>query len=117
MLKWRRSVSLAAVVLALLPAAAAAQSAGDEQYSDPFGGKDQSPAQATPAPAPAAPTAPAPAAQPAQAQAPAAPAQPAPAGAPVQLPRTGADAWLPALLGLALLSAGVALRARARRAP
>jgi LPXTG-motif cell wall-anchored protein len=115
--KWRRSLSGAAVVLALLPAAAAAQSAGDEQYSDPFAGKDQTQAQATPAPA--APTAPAPAAQPSQAPTtPAAPALSAnmpPAHA--QLPRTGGDAWLPALLGLALLSAGVALRAHARRAP
>jgi LPXTG-motif cell wall-anchored protein len=112
---WRRILVVAGMLLALLPSAAAAQSAGDEQYSDPFGGTDQSQAQATPAPA--APTAPAPAAQPAQpaTPAPAAPTQPAPAGA--QLPRTGADAWLPALLGLVLLSAGVALRARARRAP
>jgi hypothetical protein len=112
--KWRRSLSLTAVILALLPAAAAAQSAGDEQYSDPFAGKDQTQAQATPAPA-----APAPAAQPAQpAQAPTtpAPAAPAAAAAPAQLPRTGGDAWLPALLGLALLTAGVALRAHARRA-
>jgi LPXTG-motif cell wall-anchored protein len=112
--KWRRSLSVAAVVLALLPAEAAAQSAGDEQYSDPFGGKDQTQAQATPAPA--APTAPAPAAQPAQAPTTPAPATQAPVAAQPQLPRTGADAWLPALLGLALLSAGVALRARARRA-
>jgi LPXTG-motif cell wall-anchored protein len=112
---WRRILVVAGALLALLPSAAAAQSAGDEQYSDPFGGKDQTQAQATPAPV--APTTPAPAAQPAQAPttpAPAAPAQPAPA-APAQLPRTGADARLPALLGLALLSAGVALRARARR--
>jgi LPXTG-motif cell wall-anchored protein len=111
---WRRSLSIAAVVLAMAPACAAAQSAGDEQYQDPFG-KQQ--AQSTPAPAapaqapattPAAPGTPAPAA----------PNQPAPSAvqaAPAQLPRTGGDARLPALLGLVLLSAGVALRARARR--
>jgi LPXTG-motif cell wall-anchored protein len=113
---WRRILVVAGMLLALLPCSAAAQSAGDEQYSDPFGGKDQSQAQATPAPA--APAAPAPAAQTAQAPAtpaPAAPPQPAPAGA--QLPRTGADAWLVALLGAVLVSAGVALRARARRDP
>jgi LPXTG-motif cell wall-anchored protein len=107
-------VFVAVVSLALLPAAAAAQSAGDEQYTDPFGNSSQPQAQSTPAPA--APTQPA---QPAQApatSAPAAPTQPAPAAAPAQLPRTGEDAWLPALLGLALLSAGVALRAHARRA-
>jgi LPXTG-motif cell wall-anchored protein len=112
---WRRTVSVAAAMLALLPAAASAQSAGDEQYEDPFG-DEQPQSQATPAPTQA------PAAEPAQSEAtpaPAAPAQPAPApaAAPVQLPRTGGNAWLPALLGLFLLSAGVALRAHARRAP
>ena len=116
---WRRSLCVAVAGLTLLPASAGAQSAGDEQYQDPFG--DQ--------PAPANPTAtPAPAAPATQAQAtatpaPAAPAlapaaQPAPAAAPAQaeLPRTGGDARFPALLGLGLLSAGVALRAHARRA-
>jgi LPXTG-motif cell wall-anchored protein len=118
---WLRILIVAGAVLALLPSAAAAQSAGDEQYSDPFaGGKDQTQAQATPAPT-AAP-APAPAAQPAQAPttpAPAAQTQPAPNAAQPQpqLPRTGADARLPALLGLALLSVGLALRAHARRTP
>jgi hypothetical protein len=116
---WLRILAVAAALLVLLPSAAAAQSAGDEQYSDPFGGgKDQTQAQATPAPA--ATAAPAPAAQPAQAPAaPAAPAsvQSAPRGAQTQLPRTGGDPWLPALLGLALLSAGVALRAHARPTP
>jgi hypothetical protein len=100
-------------MLALLPAAASAQSAGDEQYEDPFG-DEQPQSQATPAPAPAA--------EPTQSEAtpaPAAPAQPAPApaAAPAQLPRTGGDARLPGLLGLVLLSAGVALRAHARRHP
>jgi LPXTG-motif cell wall-anchored protein len=110
---WRRTVSVAAAMLALVPAAASAQSAGDEQYEDPFG-DEQPQAQATPAPTQA------PAAEPAQSQtAPAAPAQPAPvAAAPApagQLPRTGGDARVPALLGLVLLSAGVALGAHARR--
>jgi uncharacterized surface anchored protein len=99
-------------MLALVPAAAAAQSAGDEQYEDPFG-DEQPQAQATPAPAQApaaqAPTTPAPAT-------PATPTQPATSpSAQAELPRTGGDARLPALLGLALLSAGVALRAHARR--
>jgi hypothetical protein len=102
-------------MLALVPAAASAQSAGDEQYEDPFG-DEQPQSQATPAPTQA------PAAEPAQTQttpAPStdapAPTAPAPAAAPAQLPRTGGDAWLPGLLGLVLLSAGVALRAHARR--
>jgi hypothetical protein len=119
---WRRSLSVAAVLFALLPAGASAQSAGDEQYEDPFA-DEQTQAQATPAPTQAqatpAPTE-APAAETAQSQ-----ATPAPAGPelsadmpPAQdpLPRTGGDARLPALLGLVLLSAGVALRAHARRA-
>ena len=110
-------VALLALLCGLLlaPAAAVAQSAGDDQYSDPFG-DEQPQSEATPAPAQA------PAAEPAQAQTtpapavPAAPTQPAPApSAPAELPRTGGDAWPAALLGLALLSAGVALRARARR--
>ena len=110
---WRRTVSTAALVLALLPASAGAQSAGDEQYEDPFG-EEQSQTAPTPAPAPA---------QPAQAQP--APAEPAPAPtavapsapAPAQLPRTGWDAALPGVLGVLFLTAGVALRAHVRRAP
>jgi LPXTG-motif cell wall-anchored protein len=101
-------------MLALLPASAAAQSAGDEQYEDPFG-DEQSQATPTATPAPAAPAEPA---QSAPAQpAPAQPA-PAPAAAPAQaaqLPRTGSDAVLPGVLGLILVAAGVALRAHVRR--
>lgn len=109
-------MSAAAVMLALLPASAAAQSAGDEQYEDPFG-EEQSQETPTATPAPAQPAEPA---QSAPAQpAPAQPA-PAPAAAPAQaaqLPRTGSDAALPGVLGLILLAAGVALRAHVRRAP
>jgi hypothetical protein len=109
---WLRILVVAAAVLALLPSAAAAQSAGDEQYSDPFA-NDQKPS-----PAPAAK--PAPAAQPAQVAATPAPAASAPAAtaAPAeaaQLPRSGWAAWVPAVLGLLLVSAGVALRAHVRR--
>jgi LPXTG-motif cell wall-anchored protein len=112
---WRRTVSAAALMLALLPASAAAQSAGDEQYEDPFG-EEQS--QATPEPA--APAEPAEPAQSAPAQPAPAPVQPAPAPAAApaqaaQLPRTGSDAVLPGVLGLILLAAGVALRAHVRR--
>ena len=102
-------MSVAAALLALTPAAAAAQSAGDEQYEDPFSDEQ---AQATPAPA-----------APAQATATPAPAQPAatapppvPAAAP-QLPRSGEDALVPGALGVILLAAGVALCVRVRRAP
>ena len=101
------------MLLGLLPSAAAAQSAGDEQYQDPFADE---PAQETPA-APQATPAPAPA-QPAPATTAPAPAAPATASqsAPAELPRTGADGWLLALAGLTLMAAGVALRAHARRA-
>jgi hypothetical protein len=110
---WRRTVSTAALVLALAPASAAAQSAGDEQYEDPFG-DEQSQATPTATPAPA---------QPAQAEP--APEEPAPAPtafapsapAPAQLPRKGWDAALPGVLGILFLAAGVALRAHVRRAP
>jgi hypothetical protein len=111
---WRRTLSVAAAMLALVPAAASAQSAGDEQYEDPFG-DEQPQSQATPAPTQA------PAAAPAQSQS---QATPAPAAPPLAadmpptnppLPRTGGDTWIPGLLGLVLLSAGVALRAHARR--
>jgi hypothetical protein len=110
---WRRSLAVAGTVLALLPAAAAAQSAGDEQYSDPFAGQSPS---STPAPT----TAPATGAQPAQATPAPAAAAPAASNAPAQaaqLPRTGWDAGVPGMLGLVLMSAGVALRARVRRDP
>ena len=102
------------MLLALLPSAAAAQSAGDEQYQDPFADE---PAQETPAAPPASTPAPAPA-QPAPATPAPAPAAPATASqsAAAELPRTGADGWLLALAGLTLMAAGVALRAHARRA-
>src|SRR5690242_10277984 len=110
------------VALALLaPASAFAQSAGDEQYADPFGdGQSQSNDQgssnnqgsssgggtttaqaaptATPAPATSAPTA-------TTAQVPT---------ATPQLPRTGGDPITPAVAGFWLLLGGVALRARVR---
>jgi hypothetical protein len=112
---------LAAVTLAL-PGAAWGQSAGDEQYEDPFapepgqsdgggssqddgggssgggssggGGAEQSVPAAQPETAPAPTT-----------------VQAAPNGE-QQLPRTGADAGLLALGGTLLLASGVALRVR-----
>ena len=101
-------------MLALLPAAAAAQSAGDDQYADPFANEQK------PSPTPAATQAPAAGAQPAQATpapATAAPAASTTAAQAAQLPRTGWDAGVSGVLGLVLMSAGVALRARVRRDP
>jgi hypothetical protein len=109
----RRALLAVALGCMLVPAAASAQSAGDDQYSDPFGDQEQS-QEATPAPAPAQPAqAPAASAAPA-APAPAPAVAAAPAGA-AQLPRSGWAAWVPAVLGLLLVSAGVALRAHVRR--
>jgi hypothetical protein len=96
-----------AAILAL-PAAALAQSAGDEQYVDPFQGGEEQPSQA-PQEAPATPAQPA-------------PAEPAPSStesqvtvAPTQteaptLPRTGFPLALLLSAGYALMLAGVALR-------
>lgn len=119
-----RAATLLAAALLIVPAAAGAQSAGDEQYADPFQGdgraqgQDQGSDQNTPddsgssqddagtgTPAPTAPTAPT--AEEAQG------AQTAPA-APVagpQLPRTGSDPRpLLAAGALLLLTGGLARR-------
>ena len=104
------------LAVALAPAAARAQNgAGDEQYTDPFAGQSQPKPKAKPKP-----TAPQQQAQPTQQQAtpqattpaPAAQGQ-APAAAPRELPRTGFDVVPVALLGVALVLAGLALRRRA----
>jgi LPXTG-motif cell wall-anchored protein len=111
----RRRVALVALVLAgTMPSTALAQTAGDEQYQDPFGGEAESPPPAQPAPAEPAPAAPAPVPD---APGPATPAtgtaMPA-AAAPAQLPYTGADAGMVALAGGLLLAGGVTLRVRLR---
>jgi LPXTG-motif cell wall-anchored protein len=116
-------LTTAALVSALLlaaPVPALALSAGDEQYADPIeepapppsnSGGDSGSAPSAPA-APGAPSAPG---------APAAPTDPgSTATAPAasgELPRTGTDAWLLALVGGALLLAGAGVRiALAQRA-
>jgi LPXTG-motif cell wall-anchored protein len=98
------------IFMLALPSAALAQGAGDEQYSDPFGGEQQEEEQpaapeATPAPEAAPAPAPAPAAEPAAQQ----------PSSSEQLPYTGADAGLLALGGVLLVAAGVTLRLRDRR--
>lgn len=103
------AVSLA---VALAPAAARAQDgAGDQQYTDPFAGQSQP----KPKPKPTAPaqqqtqqaapqtTTPAPAPAPATQQ---------PAASSRELPRTGFDVIPVALVGVALVLAGLALRRR-----
>jgi cobalamin biosynthesis Mg chelatase CobN len=127
-------------VLLLAPAAAFAQSAGDEQYSDPFAGNSPStkttPTHSTPSHS-----------TPTQSQSPSASAsqgassgssqsgsQPAsgsstgtassgsstgtsPGASSSALPRTGYDAWPPALTGALMLLAGVVLRLGLARLP
>ncbi|HEX6653096.1 MAG TPA: hypothetical protein VF072_10165 [Thermoleophilaceae bacterium] len=106
----RRTAPLLLAVLALaLPSAALAQSAGDDQYADPFGqvndggGQGQQGDQPTDsAPAPAQSAAPATPAEATASQETAAPT----------LPRTGPGmpAWYIAINGAVLLLAGTALR-------
>ena len=104
----RRTVALLlALSLLALPSAAMAQSAGDEQYSDPFGQTDEpNGSQDNPAPEPEAAPAPA---------TPAAPAEEAVASqdaAAPTLPATGLPAFLLASAGATLLASGAALRRR-----
>lgn len=107
-------MSVAACLVALaVPSAALAQTPGDDQYTDPFGGSQDEGSEAAPdeeaQPQPTAAPAPE-----------AAPAAPAPAAAPEvspaaqQLPRTGGDAAVPLVTGAMLLAGGVALRLRVR---
>lgn len=118
-----RATAILAAALALsAPGAALAQSAGDDQYRDPFAGEEQpdgstggddpeasggsggaggSGGGSTAAPAPTAQTAPVTTA-------------PTATTAGETLPRTGADAWILAIAGVGLLAAGSALRRSVR---
>lgn len=112
-------LTLATMLLALAPAAALAQSPGDQQYADPLAGDDggdSNGGQGSPAPEPTGPDSPvssddgAPAAD----SAPAAPSPSAGAAEPAAtLPRTGVDAGLLAAAGIVLLAGGALLRPRA----
>ena len=115
------------LVLAGAPAVAAAQSAGDDQYVDPFAGQDAGGSGAggktgsTPsssAPSASAPSTSAPSASAPSTSAPASSA-PSVSSAPVQvpLPYTGGATAYRALLGAVLLLAGVALRLRVPDVP
>jgi hypothetical protein len=116
-------LTLLAVVASLaLPAAALAQSAGDEQYTDPFGEEDapaqqeqpatQEPEAAPeqPAPAPSVPPQPDPGGN---GSVEPAPATEAPQGSSPVLPRTGVPVLLLAAAGYVLLVAGIAIRRKA----
>lgn len=112
-----RSATLAACLVALVvPSGALAQTPGDEQYTDPFGGsqdegsggqpdagEEAPPPEATPAPAAPETSAP-PAAEP----------EAATSQTSEELPYSGADAGLLALGGVTLVVGGVVLRLRLR---
>jgi hypothetical protein len=110
------AVLAALLIFAAVPTVAAAQSAGENQYTDPLnpggnsgsgGGNSGGGGSGGGAPQPQAPASPAPAS----------PAQPAGtaqgAGSNKSLPRTGMPVALLALSGGALLAGGLALRRRA----
>lgn len=101
--------ALCAALLALAPANALAQGAGDEQYQDPFAQED-TPAQTDPPPAEQPPSDPAPPAQPVAPADTAVDATTAQEGSGQTLPRTGFPALLVAALGWPLLVGGAALR-------
>ena len=126
----RLLVLLATAALAAAPVAPAlAQSAGDQQYSDPLAGGTSKPAKKpkastsattstsstpslSPTPQPSTPSVPSSGAATPTSSTPTPAATPAPAATASQLPRTGADVWLIALLGAALVLVGVGLRLR-----
>jgi hypothetical protein len=104
---------LAASLALGAPGSAFAQSAGDDQYRDPFG-EDNGQQQEEPPADPGGTTddtgtpAPVPAPAPAPAPQPAAPAPTATTAA--TLPRTGLSAGVVAALGTVLIAAGLGLR-------
>ena len=119
---------ITAAALLAMPAMALGQSAGDEQYTDPFqggdGGGQEQPAEQPSAEQPSAPapSEPAPPVEPApggNGTAEAAPlAEPAPSAEAAQeasptLPRTGLPVLILATIGYALLLAGIAIRRKA----
>jgi hypothetical protein len=115
----RRIAALAAALALFVPATAMAQSAGDDQYQDPFGG-DEEQSQDNGSQSPDTPTSSGDTGTDTTTttQTPTAPAETSPATAQTaqaaQLPRTGGDVVLPAVAGFWLLLGGVALRARVR---
>ena len=116
----RRSRNIAAAVLALalaLPSAALAQSAGDDQYQDPFSGQDgggsnQQQGSGSGSQGQQQDAAPTTQGQTQDAAPTAAQAEPAQTGT---LPRTGPQTPLALAYGWTLLIAGTALRRAARR--
>ena len=109
------AAALSALALIVAPPAAIAQSAGDDQYEDPFAGETPpSEEQEQPSPAEQAPDAGAAPASGAEGGAESGGNASGPAAARSTLPVTGADPGLIALAGSGLLLAGAGLRLRLR---
>ena len=118
----RLLAALCAVSL-LVPAIAVAQSAGDEQYTDPFAGNapaGHSPTSSAPSQNTSSPSVQSPG-QLASSSSPGGTASGDPGtssgGSGNSLPRTGFDAWMLAVMGALMLLAGVLLRLGLRPLP
>jgi LPXTG-motif cell wall-anchored protein len=119
----RAAAALAAALALSAPGAALAQSAGDEEYRDPFAGEEQprdggpqggggTGDESTPAPTPTPTPAPTPAPVPAPAAGTSAPEPTATTAG--TLPRTGLGAGWATAAGVLLLAAGAGLRRSVR---
>lgn len=108
------AAALVAVLGLSAPAAALGQSAGDDQYTDPFAGQEEAQEEQSPQPAPAPSPAPAPAPAPTAASPTETTTAEPIATVAGTLPRTGAEtAWV-AAAALFLIAAGTGLRRAAR---
>jgi LPXTG-motif cell wall-anchored protein len=112
----RIAALVVSLAIAVAPATALAQNgAGDEQYTDPFAGGSQQPAKPKPKPQPTqvkpVPHQQVQSSQQSAQQSASSSQQAAPSAA--QLPRTGFDVIPVALVGVALVAAGLLLRRRA----
>lgn len=109
MLRARRTAALLTSLALVLPAAALADSAGDQQYQDPLGNtpaKPKTPKTTTTTPAQTPSASP----SPATTTAPSSAAQPATAQSSGTLPRTGFPVGPVIALGAALIGAGFLIR-------
>jgi hypothetical protein len=111
---------ITAAALLAAPTVALGQSAGDEQYTDPFqggdGGGQEQPAQQPSEPAPSEPVEPSPGGNGTAEAAPlaeSAPSAEAAQEASPTLPRTGLPVLILATIGYALLLAGIVIRRKA----
>jgi LPXTG-motif cell wall-anchored protein len=114
----RIAVVAVSLAVAFAPAAAHAQNgAGDQQYQDPFAGGSKQPAKPKPKPQPKPTQQATPQPQTTTSTQPsgqqAAPSSAKSSADPKELPRTGFDVIPLALVGVALVAAGLLLRRRA----